>query len=329
MTILAQRQERPEATAASWSKTRADPLGQPARCSSRPRCSTMKNRAIFDKCWVYVGHASGNPQTPATSAPASVAGRPIIFCRDRRSTPRALINSCRHRGAIVCREREGNARQFYCMYHGWTYHTDGKLKGDPGRRRLRRILDKPTRGLVEVPLEHLSRLLFPQLRSRRARPRHLSGRRQGTTSTWWSNSRRRGAWKSSPACRNTTSRRTGSSWSRTASTTIISSRRIRPGSTTCATRASMSRVPKGTVAADQRHRQGSRQRSSDHRQSEFPRPAGCQMDFDLRRRSESRYRRHPQRNSSRVWAKRVPPAWPTPTAISSCSQSRDQLTAHP
>ena len=49
---------------------------------------------------------------------------------------RALINCCRHRGALVCREREGNARQFYCMYHGWTYHPDGRLKGGAGRGRL-------------------------------------------------------------------------------------------------------------------------------------------------------------------------------------------------
>ena len=29
---------------------------------------------------------------------------------------------------LVCREREGNTRQFYCIYHGWSYNTDGSLK---------------------------------------------------------------------------------------------------------------------------------------------------------------------------------------------------------
>ena len=60
-----------------------------------------------------------------------VAGRPVIFCLDHNGQIRALINSCRHRGAVVCREREGNARNFYCMYHGWTYNTDGSLRGVP------------------------------------------------------------------------------------------------------------------------------------------------------------------------------------------------------
>ena len=45
---------------------------------------------------------------------------------------KALLNSCRHRGAMICRERTGNARQFYCMYHGWSYNTDGSLKQVPG-----------------------------------------------------------------------------------------------------------------------------------------------------------------------------------------------------
>jgi p-cumate 2,3-dioxygenase subunit alpha len=119
-----------------------------------------ENRAIFDKCWIYVGHAS-EIRAPGDFRTRNVAGRPIIFCRDRQGTPRALINSCRHRGAIVCREREGNTRQFYCMYHGWTYHTDGKLKAIPGDDAYGEKFDKAARGLMEVPrLEHYRDFYF-------------------------------------------------------------------------------------------------------------------------------------------------------------------------
>jgi p-cumate 2,3-dioxygenase subunit alpha len=119
-----------------------------------------ESRAIFDKCWIYVGHAS-EIRNPGDFRTRNVAGRPIIFCRDRQGTPRALINSCRHRGAIVCREREGNARQFYCMYHGWTYHTDGKLKAIPGDDAYGEKFDKSTLGLVEVPrFEHYRDFYF-------------------------------------------------------------------------------------------------------------------------------------------------------------------------
>ena len=68
-----------------------------------------EHRAIFDHCWIYVGHASELKQ-PGDFRTRQVAGRPVIFCRDRTGTVRALINSCRHRGALVCREREGNVQ---------------------------------------------------------------------------------------------------------------------------------------------------------------------------------------------------------------------------
>ena len=66
-----------------------------------------EKRAIFDRCWVYVGHAS-EIKNPGDFKTRPVSGRPIIFCRDREGTVRALINCCRHRGALVCRERKAS-----------------------------------------------------------------------------------------------------------------------------------------------------------------------------------------------------------------------------
>ena len=86
---------------------------------------------IFGQCWIYVGHASELKQ-PGDFHTRNVAGRPVIFCRDREGEIRCLLNTCRHRGTIVCTERAGNARRFRCMYHGWTYDVDGRLVGLPG-----------------------------------------------------------------------------------------------------------------------------------------------------------------------------------------------------
>jgi p-cumate 2,3-dioxygenase subunit alpha len=119
-----------------------------------------ERRALFDKCWIYLGHAS-ELRNPGDFKTRWVAGRPIIFVRDRHGAVRALINSCRHRGAVVCRERDGNARQFYCMYHGWTYHPDGKLKSVPGEDAYPPGFDKSAMGLVEVPrVEHYRDFYF-------------------------------------------------------------------------------------------------------------------------------------------------------------------------
>ena len=122
-----------------------------------------ENRAIFDKCWIYVGHAS-ELKNPGDFRTRHVAGRPVIFCRDRKGEVRALFNVCRHRGALVCREREGNARQFQCIYHGWTYNTDGSVKGIPGDDAYPPGFDKQGKGLTPVArLEHYKDFYFANL----------------------------------------------------------------------------------------------------------------------------------------------------------------------
>jgi p-cumate 2,3-dioxygenase alpha subunit len=105
---------------------------------------------VFSKCWIYVGHAS-EVRKPGDFKTRHVAGRPVIFCRDRQGEVRALLNTCRHRGAVVCREREGTARQFYCIYHGWTYNLDGSLKAVPGEDAYGPSFDKTKMGLVNAP----------------------------------------------------------------------------------------------------------------------------------------------------------------------------------
>jgi phenylpropionate dioxygenase-like ring-hydroxylating dioxygenase large terminal subunit len=125
-----------------------------------PDILKQETSALFDHCWIYVGHAS-ELRSPGDFKTRWVAGRPIIFVRGTDGVIRALINSCRHRGAMVCREREGNARQFFCMYHGWTYHADGALKGVPGEDAYTGSFDKSTMGLASVPrLEHYRDFYF-------------------------------------------------------------------------------------------------------------------------------------------------------------------------
>ena len=68
---------------------------------------------IFGRCWIYVGHAS-ELKKPGDFRSRKVAGRPVIFCRDQKGEIHCLFNTCRHRGAIVCTEREGNRAALSC-----------------------------------------------------------------------------------------------------------------------------------------------------------------------------------------------------------------------
>ena len=92
----------------------------------------MEREKIFDRCWLYLGHAS-ELANPGDYLTRDVAGRPILFTRDKTGTLHALFNTCPHRGAQVCRERHGNAKAFQCFYHGWSFDQDGSLRGMPGK----------------------------------------------------------------------------------------------------------------------------------------------------------------------------------------------------
>jgi p-cumate 2,3-dioxygenase subunit alpha len=87
-------------------------------------------RTIFAHCWLYVGHESEVPN-PGDYLARTVAGRPLIVWRDTHGQVRVYLNTCRHRGAMLCRVPNGNARGLSCFYHAWTYASTGELSGLP------------------------------------------------------------------------------------------------------------------------------------------------------------------------------------------------------
>jgi phenylpropionate dioxygenase-like ring-hydroxylating dioxygenase large terminal subunit len=101
---------------------------------------------VFGRCWIYVGHGS-ELKKPGDFRSRKVAGRPVIFVRDQQGHYHCLFNTCRHRGAMVCTQREGNARRFMCIYHGWTYGNDGSLARVPGDDAYAEAFDKVAYGL--------------------------------------------------------------------------------------------------------------------------------------------------------------------------------------
>ena len=86
-----------------------------------------EKKAIFDTCWLYLGHESELIE-PGSFVTRTVADRDILFNKDREGVVRAFLNVCPHRGATVCRERKGKSKSFQCMYHGWVFKDNGKLQ---------------------------------------------------------------------------------------------------------------------------------------------------------------------------------------------------------
>src|SRR5258706_305241 len=115
-----------------------------------PAIFAAERERIFERCWLYVGHES-EVRAPGDFKTRTVCGRPILFCRDSSSELRVFLNSCRHRGTVVCREAEGNAQRYTCFYHGWTYDRDGRLYAVPGQSAYPPNFDKNRLGLVAPP----------------------------------------------------------------------------------------------------------------------------------------------------------------------------------
>lgn len=86
-------------------------------------------------------------------------GIPILATRGKSGKFHALVNSCRHRGALLTEEGRGIQNRFACPFHSWTYASDGHLLGirEP---KLFGEVDKSCHGLVELPSAEKHGLLF-------------------------------------------------------------------------------------------------------------------------------------------------------------------------
>src|ERR1700760_301735 len=85
-------------------------------------------RDIFESSWVYVAHESQVP-APGDYKTTSIGSQPVIVSRHEDGQVYVLLNRCRHRGSVVCRDDLGHSNYFRCPYHNWSYANDGRLVG--------------------------------------------------------------------------------------------------------------------------------------------------------------------------------------------------------
>ena len=106
----------------------------PARVHRRlytdPAIFELEMERIFGVAWLYVGHES-QVRNPGDYFLTQVGRKAMVVTRDETATLRVLHNQCAHRGAMVVASDCGHAKEFQCVYHGWTYHLDGRLKAVP------------------------------------------------------------------------------------------------------------------------------------------------------------------------------------------------------
>src|ERR1700751_5961821 len=130
------------------------------RVFTDPEILEQERREVFDRSWLYAGHES-EIASPGDFVARTVAGRPVILVRDGEGMARAFLNTCPHRGNIVCRERAGSTRLFRCFYHAWAFDLGGHLAAVPGDDSYSPAFDREALGLKPVPrLESYRGMMF-------------------------------------------------------------------------------------------------------------------------------------------------------------------------
>ncbi|HLG70310.1 MAG TPA: aromatic ring-hydroxylating dioxygenase subunit alpha [Chloroflexota bacterium] len=110
----------------------------------------LEQERIFSRSWLYLAHDSELRQAGEYRR-KTMAGRPVFIVRGRDGRVRAFMNTCTHRGALVCRQDQGAAETFQCFYHGWTFNNQGELVGIPDQSGYSECFDRVERGLTPVP----------------------------------------------------------------------------------------------------------------------------------------------------------------------------------
>jgi anthranilate 1,2-dioxygenase large subunit len=71
------------------------------------------------------------PNTYRTSHLGDMA---VVVTRDQDGKLHAFENRCAHRGAVLCLNESGEAKDIVCVYHNWSYDLEGNLTGVAFRR---------------------------------------------------------------------------------------------------------------------------------------------------------------------------------------------------
>jgi Rieske 2Fe-2S family protein len=98
----------------------------PSYIYASPEVFQLEKKNIFMKDWLAVARVE-EIEKPGDYMTFRILGEPLIVARNAKGELNAFSNICLHRGVEIA-HGQGNAQQFSCPYHAWTYDLDGRLK---------------------------------------------------------------------------------------------------------------------------------------------------------------------------------------------------------
>ena len=85
----------------------------------------LEMQHIFEGGWVFVGFECQAPNNHDFFT-TRIGRQPVVVMRDEAGRLNCFVNSCRHRGSLICHVGAGNRKVHICPYHGWTYDSAGR-----------------------------------------------------------------------------------------------------------------------------------------------------------------------------------------------------------
>jgi glycine betaine catabolism A len=157
---------------------------QPVERATMLPPAAFVDQGVFDweldqifRGWVCAGHVSA-VNKPGEFIVRQLGSDSVVIIGGEDGAPRAFLNVCRHRGARIVEEQEGQVRKrLRCPYHAWSYDLQGELRAaphmdeiedfDPGCNGLLGVRLAVVGGLVLIdlsgdarePTEHVGELL--------------------------------------------------------------------------------------------------------------------------------------------------------------------------
>jgi phenylpropionate dioxygenase-like ring-hydroxylating dioxygenase large terminal subunit/AcrR family transcriptional regulator len=124
----------------------------------------LERERLFLSSWQIVCHRSELPEA-GDYVTFEFFGRRGFVVRGHDGVIRAFHNVCAHRAhAVVSGDRGRCAKHLTCMYHGWTYHFDGRNRSVSAPDTFPKF-DRSQYGLKPIDLETFMGFLFVRFRS--------------------------------------------------------------------------------------------------------------------------------------------------------------------
>jgi Rieske 2Fe-2S family protein len=120
--------------------------------------------AFWYRGWVAAGREEEIPM-PGDWRAVRIGTQSVVLLRAENLEIRAVHNTCRHRGSVLCTKEHGRfeRNRIVCPYHAWTYDLSGNLVATPRRMEtpdfdmeafpLHRVAVKTWGGFVFVCIE--------------------------------------------------------------------------------------------------------------------------------------------------------------------------------